>query len=521
MDNLYKYSTEKGEVVPQTSQVLGEVQDEWTRLFGTQLSLDASTIQGRIIELQTALRKAVIANMALMANQLNPQLARGAYLDAIASYFGLSRKSAQNSFVNATLGGIPPTTASGSFEIADNSAIVSGDSLSIGEAVYTFGSGGVSIGSSANATASNLANAINSNANSTVSASASGAAVKLTAKEAQVYGDTDSLSLSLENSGSITASGNMLSGGVVNIPSGSTAQDKNGNIWVLNSDVQIPPSGSISAVFTCQESGAVVLNVGELNIISSAVAGWETITNNSVATIGYETESDASFRKNYQNEVAINASSTVAAMYAALYQVDGMQSVYILENYMSSPQTSADNPLIPQGETVGGHSLMVIVNGQNASGDFDYQTAQAIMTKKTAGCGLSAVANKSNVKTVEVSDGDYDTLNTVVFNYAAKVPVFIKVVVQNINYGGEVKTAVQNLLLDWFAGNLDTEEKVAIGKSISPFEISSLIMGQIGVRVKNCLIGTSAGNLSVNEIEIATTQIATIEAQNITVELES
>ena len=59
-DDLITYITSSGIIVPNTDNVIPELQTEWTRQFGVQISLDSSTPQGRIIETQAMVRKGTL-----------------------------------------------------------------------------------------------------------------------------------------------------------------------------------------------------------------------------------------------------------------------------------------------------------------------------------------------------------------------------------------------------------------------------------------------------------------------------
>lgn len=103
------YITVNGVVSLDTSGILADVQNTWSTAFGGSLSLDATTPQGRIIEMQTAERKLSLDMASLVAGQINPNYATGQFLDADASIFGVERKKATNTIVLAEIAGVPGT----------------------------------------------------------------------------------------------------------------------------------------------------------------------------------------------------------------------------------------------------------------------------------------------------------------------------------------------------------------------------------------------------------------------------
>lgn len=105
MADKYQYNTTTGIIVPDTSEVKADVEQEYKTALGEDLDTSVSTPQGRLIEAETIARKRVIENMALLANMFNPQQAYGIFLDSIASLFGVERVGATRTRVSCTLSG--------------------------------------------------------------------------------------------------------------------------------------------------------------------------------------------------------------------------------------------------------------------------------------------------------------------------------------------------------------------------------------------------------------------------------
>lgn len=109
MANDYQYNQTTGIVVPDTSKVKAEVEQEFKDALGQDLDVSESTPQGRLIEAETVARKRTIENMALLANMFNPQQSYGMFLDSIASLFGIERIGATRTRVFCTLSGTEGT----------------------------------------------------------------------------------------------------------------------------------------------------------------------------------------------------------------------------------------------------------------------------------------------------------------------------------------------------------------------------------------------------------------------------
>lgn len=103
----YQYLESTGVVVPDTSDLLTSVQNEYRAAFGADLVVDPSTPQGVLITAETLARDAVVRNNAALANQINPNIAGGVFLDAIWALTGGQRTAATRSTVAATLTGVP------------------------------------------------------------------------------------------------------------------------------------------------------------------------------------------------------------------------------------------------------------------------------------------------------------------------------------------------------------------------------------------------------------------------------
>ncbi len=111
------YITVNGVVSLDTSNILSDVQNAWATAFGGSLSLDATTPQGRMIEIQTAERKLALDMASLVAGQINPNYATGQFLDADASIFGVERIGATNTIVYGEIAGVPQTVIAPGFRV--------------------------------------------------------------------------------------------------------------------------------------------------------------------------------------------------------------------------------------------------------------------------------------------------------------------------------------------------------------------------------------------------------------------
>lgn len=106
----YDYIVATGTVVPDTSTLLTQVEDEFRNALGADIVTTPNTPQGALIAAEVIARAGVLGNNAQLANQINPNLAGGVFLDAIWALTGGQRIAASRSVVPAvSLLGLPGT----------------------------------------------------------------------------------------------------------------------------------------------------------------------------------------------------------------------------------------------------------------------------------------------------------------------------------------------------------------------------------------------------------------------------
>ena len=100
----YQYITDRGLIVPDTSTTRADVIALFQSAFGADINTDPASPSGVLITMFTEARDALARNNAELANQINPDIATGVFLDAI---FGLTDPSGRNpatrSIINSVL----------------------------------------------------------------------------------------------------------------------------------------------------------------------------------------------------------------------------------------------------------------------------------------------------------------------------------------------------------------------------------------------------------------------------------
>lgn len=106
----FNYITSTGVIVPDTSELRADVESEWKAAFGQDLVVTPETPQGTMITIDVEARDAMVRNNAELANQINPDIAGGVFLDALWALTRGSRRSATRSILyGVEFRGVPGT----------------------------------------------------------------------------------------------------------------------------------------------------------------------------------------------------------------------------------------------------------------------------------------------------------------------------------------------------------------------------------------------------------------------------
>lgn len=109
----YEYLSQTGVIVPDTAALRLEVENEFRQAFGADLDVSPETPQGVLITAETLARDDVVRNNADLANQINPNIAGGVFLDAIWKLTGGERVAATPTLIrDVVLTGVPGTIVS-------------------------------------------------------------------------------------------------------------------------------------------------------------------------------------------------------------------------------------------------------------------------------------------------------------------------------------------------------------------------------------------------------------------------
>ena len=357
------------------------------------------------------------------------------------------------------------------------------------------------------------------------------------------------------------------------IPAGALAIDQGGNVYVSLALARIPVGGSVSVTFAAQNTGPLACPPGYLNQIYQAIPGWDSVTNPSDGDIGRLVESRADFEYRRQQSVAANAQGSLQAIAGAVWGVSGVLDVYVIENPTNATAGAAftasisgttmtvsavgsgtvnvgdmligaglvsGSKIIAQGTGTGGTGTYTIAPAQTVSsesmqsaqaglmlpansiyiaayGGSSAAIAQAIFTKKSAGCSMSG---NTSVTVSDTQSGyvyPYPTYS-ITYNIPTPTPILFSVTIQN-NSGvpSNAVALVQDAITAAFIGS-DGGPRARIGSALfaSRFYAGIVALGS-WAQIYSLELGIDAANLST--VQLRGDQVPTISASNISVAL--
>lgn len=261
------------------------------------------------------------------------------------------------------------------------------------------------------------------------------------------------------------------------IPAGSVAQDTSGYLYSSTATATIPSTGSVTIQFQNQTQGAIACNVGALNTIYSAIAGWNTITNPTAGIVGNLVESRAEFETRRAASVAGNSVNSLGSIFASVSSVNNVIDCFVADNPSNSTITygTTNYSMLP-------HTITVSVAG-GASADI----AKAIWNKKPPGTGYNG---NTSATVYDTSYAAPQPSYAVTWLTPTSTPVYFAVQIKNTSQlPSNITQLVQNAIIQSFQG-LDGGTAAGIAQTtyagryytninlVSPYvEVLSILMG--------------------------------------------
>ena len=232
------------------------------------------------------------------------------------------------------------------------------------------------------------------------------------------------------------------------INAGSQAKDNNNNVFNLDEEVTLDGVGVGSGVMTAQEGGAIIVEIGSLINIVSAVSGWETVNNLFEGITGEPIETNAAFKRRYSQSVKINGQSMRETIEAAILALENVNDATVKENFDSTTKIIDNVSVLP-------HTIAASVLG----GDLD-EIAQTLADTRGTGVGYTGTTliSLTNLTNNQVED--------VLFFETNVIEIEIELTIKTgLTFPSDVITQIKNNLVDYFNGEftVSTGDNIVFG----------------------------------------------------------
>lgn len=492
---LYNDQILTGTITTDTSTILTEVQDEYKVVFGSDLNINPETPQGLLITLETLARSAVADNNAALANQINPNIAGGVFLDAILALTGAQRTPATASTVVANVTGVAltviPTTAvavtTDGYQFSPETAITIG---AAGTASGTFialttGPIGVPIGA-LNKISVGVPGWETVN-NTVVGILGTNTQSDLEARRLR----QNTLAIQGQSLAEAITGGLYLSG----VSSLKFQENTSASSTVINGVTM-----GAHSIYTSVTNNSPLRYLQVLATLAGTAG--TTITTSAIASDGTHQYSPVS-------DVVIGSDGTVLALFQALVEGTAQNvSAGALTTIVSGP--------------AGWASVTNTYPSFAYDYSFLYDVAYTLMQKKSAGAAYStgpgsAPYGPQNINVTEPTSGQTQLIS---FDAATPVAILAQVtVIVTPAFTGDPTTTVQTAIVNYATNGNSQEPGFTVGTDVSPWDLATAVnLYAPGLYVSLIEISyASSVSFSTNTLTINIWEQATIAASSITV----
>jgi len=238
----------------------------------------------------------------------------------------------------------------------------------------------------------------------------------------------------------------------VTITAGSQVANSNSDIFLVDSNLTIGLSGSVTGTVTAQTAGIITVTANTITTIITAINGWDTVNNPTTGNVGTTEQSDAQLRNTRISQLAFASSGSIPSLVA------GASALNPISSYVASNNTNAQ--IVKDGLTINPHSVMVILDG----GGSDLQIATMIFNRLSGGGGMSG--NKSFTIPVPNSPGTFTATWQIAVQKALGLNITLRV---GAVYPPNLTTVIANIINTNFDFN-------RIGRYVDSTEFTFLLM---------------------------------------------
>ena len=289
------------------------------------------------------------------------------------------------------------------------------------------------------------------------------------------------------------------------IPMGSRVESSDtGDRWAIDTDIIIS-GGSGVVIASNVEAGVREASIGTITNIVDPVAGWQSVTNDVIASPGTNEETDAEIRTRRNRSVSKPGQNQIDTMISALLTTENVIDAAIPEN-----DTGTDDFY---GNGLPANSIAVIVDGGS-----DLDVATSIYNEKSPGVFLHA-ANAP--VSVEVTSTLTTNKKIITFCRPEFVDMIIGVTVVNDgSLPGNVGDLIKDAIIQYAGGDLDVtggfkDEGFRISDNVSAGQLFTPVNSVVGKYGSSYASGILVNGSSVAIIDF--NEKARFTASNITV----
>jgi uncharacterized phage protein gp47/JayE len=270
------------------------------------------------------------------------------------------------------------------------------------------------------------------------------------------------------------------------------AQDANGNLWNLPPLVTIPAAGGIDAVATAQSTGNIAAGAGTINIISTPILGWQSVTNAADAEVGNAIETDAQLRARQAQSTSLPAQTTLQSIQAAVANLAGVRRSAIYEN----------SSAVADGNGIPSHSIAVVVDGGDPTA-----IASVIELKKAPGTGTFGTTS------IVVLDPSGLSLAINFFSLVS-VPVYVTVTIRPLAGYVDLSGDIAQAIVD-FINSIPIGNSVFYNWLFTPASLN----GNLSFRILDIQIDINPAPVARADLFIAFNQAAASSINNVVVQV--
>lgn len=244
---------------------------------------------------------------------------------------------------------------------------------------------------------------------------------------------------------------------------------------------------------TCDDAGYIRAGAGTVNRIATPTEGWISVTNNSEAAPGRDTETDAELRVRQTYSTAQPSQTVLKGILGGVLDVDGVTRAIVYENDTSA----TDDNGIPS------HSIAAVVEGGDAQAIGD-----VIKLRKTAGTGTYGTTS------VTVKDSE-EVPMTVNFFRPTVVHIKVKITLEPLTgFTTELYNSIKSQVVSYI-NSLTFGQTVRISKLYVPANLEN-DDSDISYDITSIQIAKNSGafastNITIGFNEVAHCDIADVE----------